>query len=135
MAETELKTVFFDLVRDTKLHKKSASQRKGPGQIDSRVESLLKDLETKLYKISDDEFKVAALRELKKEELIDYFNEYIKIDEPKKQSLSICVYGSNQMASDKEIVVSPFIEIEDIVGFRKSQPLYGSLEGCSQLKL
>ncbi|CAA7060594.1 unnamed protein product [Microthlaspi erraticum] len=79
-----------------------------------------------LYKISDEEFKrnlvfywgeiqygtlkfnrmdaeVAALRELKKEELIDFFDE--------------------------------FIEIEDIVGFRKSQPLYGSLKGCSQLKL
>ncbi|VVB05993.1 unnamed protein product [Arabis nemorensis] len=166
------------------------SSVKGPGHIDSRVESLLKDLETKLYKISDDEFKsnvtalidiklekpknlyeeswfywgeilsgtfkfnrvdaeviidktakktaqnfVAALRELNKEELIDFFDEFIKVDALKKRSLSICVYGSNhlkEMASDKEKVVSPFIEIDDIVGFRKSQPLYGSLKGCCE---
>ncbi|ESQ44327.1 hypothetical protein EUTSA_v10005770mg [Eutrema salsugineum] len=155
------------------------SSVKGPGHIDSRVESLLKDLETKVYKISDEEFKsnvtalidmklekhknlteeswfywgeiqngtfkfnridaeVAALRELKKEELIDFFDEYIKVDAPRKKSLSICVYGSQhlkEMASDKDKVVSPFVEIENIVGFRKSRPLYGSLKGCSQLKL
>ncbi|KAG2325587.1 hypothetical protein Bca52824_008315 [Brassica carinata] len=155
------------------------SSVKGPGHIDSRVESLLKDLESKLYKISDEEFKsnvtalidmklekhknlneessfywreikngtfkfnrkdeeVAVLRELKKEELIDFFDEYIKVDAPNKKSMSICVYGRQhlkKMASDKDKVASPFIEIEDIVGFRKSQPLYGSLKGWSQLKL
>ncbi|XP_023639108.1 insulin-degrading enzyme-like 2 isoform X2 [Capsella rubella] len=155
------------------------SSVKGPGHIDSRVESLVKDLESKLFKMSDEEFKsnvtalidmklekpknlneeswfywgeiqrgtlkfnrkdaeVAALRELKKAELIDYFNEYIKVDAPKKKSLSICVYGNQhlkEMASDKEKTRLPLVEIEDIVGFRKSQPLYGSLKGCSQLKL
>ena len=81
---------------------------------------------------------MAALRELKKEELIEFFNEYIKVDAPKKKSLSICVYGSQhvkELASDKDEVTPPFIEIEDIVGFRKSQPLYGSLKGWNQLKL
>ncbi|CAN7095287.1 insulin-degrading enzyme-like 2 isoform X1 [Brassica rapa] len=155
------------------------SSVKGPGHIDSRVESLLKDLESKIYKISDEEFKsnvttlidmklekhknlsdesyfyweqiqngtfkfnrrdeeVAALRELKKEELIDFFDEYIKVDAPKKKSLSICVYGSQhvkELASDKDEVASHFTEIQDIVGFRKSQPLYGSLKGWNQLKL
>ncbi|KAJ0245875.1 Insulin-degrading enzyme-like 2 [Hirschfeldia incana] len=155
------------------------SSVKGPGHIDSRVESLLKDLESKLHKISDEEFmsnvtalidmklekhknlneessfywreikngtlkfnrkdeEVAALRELKKEELIDFFDEYIKIDAPNKKSMSIYVYGRKhleEMASDKDKVTSPFIEIEDIVGFRKSQPLYGSLKGWNQLKL
>ncbi|CAL9246037.1 unnamed protein product [Arabidopsis halleri] len=151
------------------------SSVKGPGHIDSRVESLLNDLESKLYKLSDEEFKsnvtalidiklekhknlneesgfywgeiqkgtlkfnrkdaeVAALRELKKEELIDFFDEYIKAGAPKKKSLSVCVYGNQhlkEMSSDKEKVVTPSIEIEDIVGFRKSQPLYGSLKGCT----
>ncbi|XP_019084921.1 PREDICTED: insulin-degrading enzyme-like 2 isoform X1 [Camelina sativa] len=155
------------------------SSVKGPGHIDSRVESLLKDLESKLYMMSDEEFKsnvtalidmklekaknlneesrfywgeiqkgtlkfnrkdaeVAALRELKKEELIDFFDGYIKVDAPKKKSWSICVYGNqhvNEMASDKDKVVSPSIKVEDIVGFRNSQPLYGSLSGCGQLKL
>ncbi|KAL0724770.1 hypothetical protein Bca4012_039369 [Brassica carinata] len=149
------------------------SSAKGPGHIDSRVESLLKDLESKFYNISEEEFKsnvtaltdmklekhknlseesrfywgeikngtlkfnrieaeVAALRELKKEELIEFFDEYIKVDAPRKKSLSICVYGSqhlNEMASDKAKVVSPFIEIQDIVGFRNSLPLYRSLRG------
>jgi insulysin len=34
------------------------SSVKGPGHIDSRVESLLKDLESKFYNMSDEEFKV-----------------------------------------------------------------------------
>ncbi|XP_056865434.1 insulin-degrading enzyme-like 2 [Raphanus sativus] len=149
------------------------SSVKDPGHIDSRVQSLLKDLENKLHKISDEEFKsnvtalvdmklekhknlneessfywreikngtfkfnrkdeeVAALRELEKTELIEFFDTYIKVDAPKKKSMSICVYGSQhlkEMAPDKDKVASPFIEIEDIVGFRNSQPLYGSLKG------
>ncbi|CAF2059202.1 unnamed protein product [Brassica oleracea var. botrytis] len=149
------------------------SSDKGPRHIDSRVESLLKDLESKFYNMSDEEFKsnvtaltdmklekhknlseesrfywgeirngtlkfnrieaeVAALREIKREELIDYFDEYIKIDAPKKKSLSIFVYGSQhlkEMVSDKAKVASPFIEIEDIVRFRNSLPLYRSLRG------
>ncbi|EOA29315.1 hypothetical protein CARUB_v10025596mg [Capsella rubella] len=161
------------------LHFIIQSSVKGPGHIDSRVESLLKDLESKLYNMSNEEFKsnvttlidmklekhknlseeswfywgeiqdgtlkfnrkdaeVAALRELKKEELIDFFDEYVKVDAPKKKSLSVCVYGnqhSKEMASDKDKVVSPSIEIEDIIGFRNSQHLYGSLRGCGQLKL
>ncbi|XP_010516363.1 PREDICTED: insulin-degrading enzyme-like 2 [Camelina sativa] len=148
------------------------SSVKGPGHIDSRIESLLKDLESKLYNMSDEEFKsnvttlidmklekdknldeeswfywaeiqtgtlkfnridaeVAALRELKKDELIDFFDEYIKVDAPNKKSLSICVYGNQhlkEIGSDKDKIRSPLIEIEDIVGFRKSQPLYGSLK-------
>ena len=75
---------------------------------------------------------MAALREIKREELIDYFDEYIKIDAPKKKSLSIFVYGSQhlkEMVSDKAKVASPFIEIEDIVRFRNSLPLYRSLRG------
>ncbi|CAD5326087.1 unnamed protein product [Arabidopsis thaliana] len=148
------------------------SSVKGPGHIDSRVESLLKDLESKFYNMSDEEFKsnvtnlidmklekdknldeeswfywaeiqtgtlkfnridaeVAALRVLKKDELIDFFDEYIKVDAPNKKSLSICVYGNphlKEMRNDKDKIPSTSIEIEDIVCFRKSQPLYGSLK-------
>ncbi|XP_020881483.1 insulin-degrading enzyme-like 2 isoform X2 [Arabidopsis lyrata subsp. lyrata] len=148
------------------------SSDKGPGHIDSRVESLLKDLESKFYNMSDEEFKsnvttlidmklekdknldeeswfywaeiqagtlkfnridaeVAALRELKKDELIDFLDKYIRLDAPNKKSLSICVYGNQhlkEMANDKDKIPSTSIEIEDIVCFRKSQPLYGSLK-------
>ena len=81
---------------------------------------------------------VGALRQLQKQELIDFFEEYIKIGAAKKKSLSIRVYGSqhlNEMASDKDEVPSPSVEIEDIVGFRKAQPLHGSFRGCGQPKL
>uniref|UniRef100_M4CKB4 Insulin-degrading enzyme-like 1, peroxisomal n=1 Tax=Brassica campestris TaxID=3711 RepID=M4CKB4_BRACM len=155
------------------------SSVKGPGHIDSRVELLLKNFETKLREMSDEEFKsnvtalidmklekyknlkeesrfywqeiqrgtlkfnrkeaeVGALRQLQKQELIDFFEEYIKIGAAKKKSLSIRVYGSqhlNEMASDKDEVPSPSVEIEDIVGFRKAQPLHGSFRGCGQPKL
>ncbi|KAG7634771.1 Peptidase M16 C-terminal [Arabidopsis suecica] len=81
---------------------------------------------------------VTVLRELKKEELINFFDEYTKVGAPKRKSLSVCVYGNQhlkEMSSDKDKVVSTSIEIEDIVGFRNSQPLYASLKGCSQLTL
>ncbi|XP_019101972.1 PREDICTED: insulin-degrading enzyme-like 1, peroxisomal [Camelina sativa] len=155
------------------------SSVKGPGHIDSRVESLLKNFESKLYEMSDEDFnsnvtalidmklekhknlkeesrfywreiqsgtlkfnrkeaEVAALKQLQKQELIDFFDEYIKVGAEKKKSLSIRVYGSQhlkEMASDKNEVPSPCVEIEDIVGFRKSQPLHGSFRGCGQPKL
>ncbi|KAL0665854.1 hypothetical protein Bca4012_028558 [Brassica carinata] len=155
------------------------SSVKGPGHIDSRVELLLKNFESKLREMSDEEFKsnvtalidmklekyknlkeesrfywqeiqrgtlkfnrkeaeVVALRQLQKQELIDFFEEYIKIGAAKKKSLSIRVYGSQhlkEMASDKDEVPSPSVEIEDIVGFRKAQPLHGSFRGCGQPKL
>ncbi|KAL9295316.1 Insulin-degrading enzyme-like 2 [Arabidopsis thaliana] len=93
------------------------------------------------FQVKPDRFsvvKVTVLRELKKEELINFFDEYTKVGAPKKKSLSVCVYGNQhlkEMSSDKDKVVSTSIEIEDIVGFRNSQPLYASLKGCSQLKL
>ncbi|CAB66103.1 putative protein [Arabidopsis thaliana] len=93
------------------------------------------------FQVKPDRFsvvKVTVLRELKKEELINFFDEYTKVGAPKRKSLSVCVYGNQhlkEMSSDKDKVVSTSIEIEDIVGFRNSQPLYASLKGCSQLKL
>ena len=81
---------------------------------------------------------VSALKQLQKQELIDFFDEYIKVGAARKKSLSIRVYGSQhlkEMASDKDEVPSPSVEIEDIVGFRKSQPLHGSFRGCGQPEL
>lgn len=59
---------------------------------------------------------VAALRQLQKQELIDFFEEYIKIGAARKKSLSIRVYESQHLkekASDKSEVPSPSVEIED----------------------
>ncbi|GJN32785.1 hypothetical protein PR202_gb21313 [Eleusine coracana subsp. coracana] len=105
-----------------------------------RVESFLKMFETTLYEMPDAEFKVAALRELKKEELIEFFNNHVKVDAPQKKVLSIQVYGGLHSAEYQKIVDDapppPWCEITDIYSFRRSRPLYGSFKGgVGQMKL
>ncbi|MCL7036080.1 hypothetical protein MKW94_027516 [Papaver nudicaule] len=153
------------------------STAKDPGHIDLRVESFLKEFESKLYEMPADEFmsnvnalidmklekhknlseetsfywreifdgtlrfdrreiEIAALKNLKQQELIDFFNEYIKVGAPAKKTLSVQVYGglhsANYEASNKEISSHPqSVLIEDIFSFRRSQPLYGSFKGGS----
>ncbi|KAI3838122.1 hypothetical protein MKW98_009073 [Papaver atlanticum] len=155
------------------------STAKDPGQIDLRVESFLKEFESKLYEMPADEFmsnvnalidmklekhknlneetsffwreifdgtlkfdrreiEIAALKSLTRQELIDFFNEYIKVGAPAKKMLSVQVYGGshsgNYEASTKEISLHPqSVLIEDIFSFRRSQPLYGSFKGGSGL--
>ncbi|XP_051150110.1 insulin-degrading enzyme-like 1, peroxisomal isoform X2 [Andrographis paniculata] len=154
---------------------------KGPGQIDLRVESFLKMFETKLYEMSNEEFKnnvktlvemkrekhknlgeesrfylreiidgtlkfdrkdreVEALEQLSQKELIDFFNEYIKIGAPNKKSLSIRIYGnrhSSELEADNNKTSDPTsVRIEDIFTFKRSRPLYGSFKGgFGQFKL
>ncbi|GJN11315.1 hypothetical protein PR202_ga29496 [Eleusine coracana subsp. coracana] len=105
-----------------------------------RVESFLKMFETTLYEMPDAEFKVAALRELKKEELIEFFNNLVKVDAPQKKVLSIQVYGGLHAAEYQKMVDDapppPWCEITDIYSFRRSRPLYGSFKGgVGQMKL
>ncbi|KAH8506557.1 hypothetical protein H0E87_013388 [Populus deltoides] len=147
---------------------------KGPGQIDLRVEAFLKMFETKLYGMTNDEFKsnvnalidmklekhknlreesaffwreisdgtlkfdrreceVAALKQLTQQDLIDFFDEHVKVGAPRKRTLSVRVYGklhSCEYASDKSQQLPPnAVPIEDIFSFRRSQPLYGSFKG------
>ena len=83
---------------------------------------------------------VAVLRELKKEELIDFFNDHVKIDAPQKKVLSIQVYGGRHTAEYQTIVQNApppqSCEITDIYSFRRSSPLYGSFRGgVGQMKL
>ncbi|KAK6945293.1 Peptidase M16, N-terminal [Dillenia turbinata] len=147
---------------------------KGPGHCDSRVEAFLKLFETKLYVMTEDEFKsnvnalidmklekhknlkeesrfywreicdgtlkfdrreseVAALRQLTQQDLIDFFNQYIKVGAPQKRSLSVRVYGCNhgsEYNDDKQELDRPnVVQIEDVFTFKRSQPLYGSFKG------
>ncbi|RVX09653.1 Insulin-degrading enzyme-like 1, peroxisomal [Vitis vinifera] len=154
---------------------------KGPGHIDSRVVEFLKMFESKLYAMSEDEFKsnvnalidmklekhknlreesgfywreiydgtlkfdrreaeVAALKKLTQKELIDFFNEHIKVGAPQKKTLSVRVYGglhTSEYADEKKEANQPKqVKIDDIFKFRKSQPLYGSFKGgLGQVKL
>ncbi|KAK3127443.1 hypothetical protein QOZ80_7AG0573360 [Eleusine coracana subsp. coracana] len=86
------------------------------------------------------EAEVAALRELKKEELIEFFNNLVKVDAPQKKVLSIQVYGGLHAAEYQKMVDDapppPWCEITDIYSFRRSRPLYGSFKGgVGQMKL
>ncbi|KAI3864340.1 hypothetical protein MKX03_026913 [Papaver bracteatum] len=153
------------------------STAKDPGEIDLRVQSFLKEFESKLYEMPADEFmsnvnaliemklekhknlreetsfywgeifygtlkfdrreiEIAALKNLRQQELIDFFNEYIKVGAPTRKTLSVQVYGgmhsAKYEASTKEISSqSQSVLIKDIFSFRRSQPLYGSLKGGS----
>ena len=76
---------------------------------------------------------VAALKQLTQQELIDFFNENIKVGAPLKKSLSVRVFGnlhSSEYTADKnEPAQPPSVRIDDIYSFRRSRPLYGSLKG------
>ena len=82
---------------------------------------------------------MAALRELKKEEFIEFFDQYIKVGAPLKvgapqrRTLSVQVFGGNHSAEFKKAIneADPpkTYRITDISGFKRSRPLYGSLKG------
>ncbi|XP_014495754.1 insulin-degrading enzyme-like 1, peroxisomal [Vigna radiata var. radiata] len=154
------------------------STEKSPGNIEQRVEAFLKMFETKIYKMTIDEFKsnvnalidvklekhknlreessffwreindgtlrfdrreheVEALRQLTLQELIDFFNEYVKVGAARKKTLSVRVHGNRHSSEYKAEVSEPnFARIDNIFTFRRSQSLYGSFKGLSgQMKL
>lgn len=79
------------------------------------------------------ECEVAALKQVTQKDLIDFFNEHIKVGALQKKSLSVRVYGSSHSSEyeeDKKESLEPnYIQIEDIFSFRRSQPLYASFKG------
>ncbi|GMY19416.1 insulin-degrading enzyme-like 1, peroxisomal [Fagus crenata] len=81
------------------------------------------------------ESQVAALKELTKQEFIDFFNDYIKVGAPERKTLSIGVYGklhSAEYTTEKSDPVLPYsVKIDDIISFKNSQPLYPSFRGVS----
>ncbi|KAL5197066.1 hypothetical protein ABZP36_000578 [Zizania latifolia] len=86
------------------------------------------------------EAEVAALRDLKKEELIEFFDNHIKVNAPQKKILSIQVYSSLHSSEYEKITNDEpqphSCQITDIFSFRRSRPLYGSFKGgVGQMKL
>ncbi|XP_011075246.1 insulin-degrading enzyme-like 1, peroxisomal isoform X2 [Sesamum indicum] len=79
------------------------------------------------------EREVEELKRVSQKELIDFFNEYIKVGALQKKSLSVRVYGnlhsSEQQVDNSQPVESSNVQIEDIFSFRRSRPLYGSFRG------
>ncbi|GKV27575.1 hypothetical protein SLEP1_g36735 [Rubroshorea leprosula] len=81
------------------------------------------------------EVEVAALKQLTQQELIDFFNQYIRVGAPQKRTLSVHVIGKGHLSgykATKTEVPQPG-EINDIFSFRRSLPLYGSFKGGSGL--
>lgn len=154
---------------------------KDPSQLDARVQAFLKLFESKLYEMTDKEFKsnvnalidmklekhknlreesafywkeigdgtlrfnrrqleVAALRDLSKEELLEFFNCYVKIDSPQRKTLSVQVYGKLHSVEYEKAVNETnepqTHQIKDVFTFRRSRPLYGSFRGgLGQMRL
>ncbi|KAJ8565069.1 hypothetical protein K7X08_001529 [Anisodus acutangulus] len=79
------------------------------------------------------EYEVAALKQITKTDLIDFFNEYVNVGAPKRKSLSLQVFGSSHSSQLKAEKVDPIepnvVQIEDIFCFRRSCPLYQSFKG------
>ncbi|XP_027771957.1 insulin-degrading enzyme-like 1, peroxisomal isoform X4 [Solanum pennellii] len=79
------------------------------------------------------ENEVAALKQITKMDLIDFFNEYVNVGAPKRKSLSLQVFGSSHFSEFKSEKVDPaepnVVQIEDIFCFRRSRPLHHSLKG------
>ncbi|GMH08169.1 hypothetical protein Nepgr_010009 [Nepenthes gracilis] len=92
------------------------------------------------FKFDRRESEIAALRQLTLEELRDFFGEYIKVGARQRKNLSVRVYGavhSSEYEADKSSVDQiRCIKVDDILSFRRSQPLYGSFKGgLGQMKL
>ncbi|KAL3755300.1 hypothetical protein ACJRO7_002363 [Eucalyptus globulus] len=99
-----------------------------------------KEISDGTLKFDRRETEVEALRQLTQQELLDFFNDYVKVGAARKKTLSVRVYGSlhtSEYTTDKNQPVQPsLIQIEDILSFRRSQPLYGSFKGaCGRVKL
>ncbi|WVZ68606.1 hypothetical protein U9M48_017527 [Paspalum notatum var. saurae] len=147
---------------------------KDPLYLDGRIDEFFKMFESKIYELSDKDFKrnvkslidsklekfknlweeshfywgeieagtlkfdrvdseVAILRELKKEEFIEFFDRYIKVDAPQRRTISVQVFGGNHSAEFNKAVAETdppkTYRITDIFGFKRSRPLYSSLKG------
>ncbi|KMZ64568.1 putative Insulin-degrading enzyme [Zostera marina] len=88
------------------------------------------------------DLEIAALRELKHHELVDFFDRYVKVGSPERKSVSFQVFGGLHSAEYKIAKngsgrhPNKMNRIDDIIMFKKSRPLYGSLKGgFTQTKL
>uniref|UniRef100_A0A0D9V6G7 Peptidase M16 N-terminal domain-containing protein n=1 Tax=Leersia perrieri TaxID=77586 RepID=A0A0D9V6G7_9ORYZ len=91
------------------------------------------EIEAGTLKFDRVESEVALLRELKKEEFIEFFEEYIRVGAPQRKTISVQVFGGKHLAEFKEAIAETdppkTYRITDIFGFKRSRPLYRSLKG------
>jgi insulysin len=74
-----------------------------------------------------------ALRELKKDEFIEFFDQYIKVGAPQRRTVSVQVFSGNHSAEFKKAIAEAdppkTYRVTDIFGFKRSRPLHRSLKG------
>ncbi|CAH9102787.1 unnamed protein product, partial [Cuscuta europaea] len=84
------------------------------------------------YKFNRVEMEVKALKQLTKGDLVDFFDEYVSVNSPKRKTLSVRVYGSSHSSEYKaektESAGPNFVRIENVFSFRRSRPLYPSFQ-------
>ncbi|KAI3760627.1 hypothetical protein L1987_51025 [Smallanthus sonchifolius] len=89
-----------------------------------------REIQDGTLKFDRKEYEVAALKQLTKAELIQFFDEHIKAGAPQKKALSVQVYAtthSTENTSDDDDY--NMVNIDDAFSFRRSRPLYGSFKG------
>uniref|UniRef100_A0ACD5WHF8 Uncharacterized protein n=1 Tax=Avena sativa TaxID=4498 RepID=A0ACD5WHF8_AVESA len=91
------------------------------------------EIEAGTLKFDRVESEVALLRELKKEEFIEFFDQYIKVDAPQRRTVGVQVFSGNHSAEFKTATAEAdppkTYRITDIFGFKRSRPLHRSLKG------
>ncbi|XP_024981042.1 insulin-degrading enzyme-like 1, peroxisomal isoform X2 [Cynara cardunculus var. scolymus] len=89
-----------------------------------------REIQDGTLKFDRKEYEVAALKQLTKAELIQFFDEHIKVGAPQKKTLSVQVYATTHSTEDMaDNGDCNMVNIEDVFGFRRSRPLYGSFKG------
>ncbi|KAL5226535.1 hypothetical protein ABZP36_014800 [Zizania latifolia] len=91
------------------------------------------EIEAGTLKFDRVESEVALLKELKKEEFIQFFDQYIRVGAPQRKTISVQVFGGEHMTEFKKAIAEAdppeTYRITDIFGFKRSRPLYRSLKG------
>ncbi|KAG8055189.1 hypothetical protein GUJ93_ZPchr0001g29458 [Zizania palustris] len=91
------------------------------------------EIEAGTLKFDRVESEVALLRELKKEEFIGFFDQYIRVGAHQRKTISVQVFGGEHMTEFKKAIAEAdpprTYRITDIFGFKRSRPLYRSLKG------
>ncbi|KAL8489554.1 hypothetical protein ACS0TY_025459 [Phlomoides rotata] len=141
--QIDLRVESFLKMFETKLYEMSSDEFKSNvnALIDMKLEkhkNLREEAAFYWREISDGTFKFdrkecegAALRHITQKDLIDFFDEYIKVGAPRKKGLSVRVYGSAHSSeypvdNSQAAEANAAVRIEDILSFRRSRPLYGS---------
>ncbi|KAF0917133.1 hypothetical protein E2562_016934 [Oryza meyeriana var. granulata] len=91
------------------------------------------EIEAGTLKFDRVESEVALLRELTKEEFIEFFDQYIRVGAPQRKTVSVQVFGGKHLVEFREAIAEAnppkTCRITDIFGFKRSRPLYPSLKG------